>query len=219
MASTLVSGPAGQRLLVTKGAPEAVLAASSDVPAAGRRPATPSLPGASRLPTAKTTPSATAAPGPPGENPADTIPACPGFTLTPADHPSPPGGYGTWRFTNGHQDLIIQIGPIPTGDCDHRHETKGHDPGVMLRHLAEIRHAMCTGPGCRRPAASCDYEHNTPYQAGGRTCLCNGNPKCRHDHRLKQHPRWHAQQLPDGSVLWTTPSGRQYSTEPTRYPI
>ena len=36
MASTLVSGPDGQRLLVTKGAPEAVLAACSDVPAAAR---------------------------------------------------------------------------------------------------------------------------------------------------------------------------------------
>jgi P-type Mg2+ transporter len=36
MASTLVSGPDGQRLLVTKGAPEAVLAASSDVPAAAQ---------------------------------------------------------------------------------------------------------------------------------------------------------------------------------------
>ncbi len=36
LASTLVSGPGGQRLLVTKGAPEAVLAASSDVPAAAQ---------------------------------------------------------------------------------------------------------------------------------------------------------------------------------------
>jgi hypothetical protein len=44
-------------------------------------------------------------------------------------------------------------------------------------------------------------------------------PKCRHDHRLKQHPRWSAGQLPDGSVRWTTPAGRQYTTEPTRYPI
>ena len=74
----------------------------------------------------------------------------------------------------------------------------GHDPGVMLRHLAQIRHATCTGPACRRPAAQADFEHNTPYEAGGRSCLCNANPKCRHDHRVKQHPRWHVDQLPDG---------------------
>jgi hypothetical protein len=55
--------------------------------------------------------------------------------------------------------------------------------------------------------------------AGGRTCLCNGGPKCRHDHRLKQHPRWKVDQLPGGTFRWTTPAGRTYTTEPTRYPI
>jgi Domain of unknown function (DUF222) len=146
-------------------------------------------------------------------------PGSPGFTFTPTDHPGPPGGYGTWRFTTGQQDLLIKIGPLPARECDHRWQARGHDPGVMLRHLTEVRHATCTGPGCRRPAARADFEHNIPYEAGGRTCLCNGNPKCRRDHRLKQHPRWNAEQLPGGYVRWTTPSGRQYVTEPTRYPI
>ena len=146
-------------------------------------------------------------------------PGSPGFTFTPAGQPGPPGGYGTWRFTAGQQEMLIKIGPLPTGDCDHRWQARGHDPGVMLRHLTEVRHATCTGPGCRRPAGRCDFEHNIPYEAGGRSCLCNGNPKCRHDHRLKQHPRWNAEQLPGGYVRWTAPSGRQYVTEPTRYPI
>jgi hypothetical protein len=107
-------------------------------------------------------------------------PGPPRFTFTPTGQPGPPGGYGTWRFSTGipgQRDLLIEIGPLPTGNCDHRHEARGHDPGVMLRHLAQVRHATCTGPGCRRPAAQCDFEHNIPYEAGGRTCLCNGNPK------------------------------------------
>ena len=137
----------------------------------------------------------------------------PGFTLTPS------GGPGTWRFSTGQQEMIIEIVALPLGECDHRWQARGHDPGMMLRHLAEVQHATCTGPGCRRPAGRCDFEHNTPYEAGGRTCLCNGNPKCRHDHRMKQDPRWKAEQLPDGSVRWTMPSGRKYTTEPTRYPI
>ena len=83
----------------------------------------------------------------------------------------------------------------------------------------QIRYATCASPICRRPAASCDYEHSTPYEAGGRTCLCNADPKCRRDHRLKQHPRWKAERHPDGTVTWTTPAGRTYTTEPTRYPI
>ena len=47
------------------------------------------------------------------------------FTFTPTDQPGPPGGYGTWRFSTGipgQRDLLIQIGPIPAGDCDHRHQ-------------------------------------------------------------------------------------------------
>ena len=144
-----------------------------------------------------------------------------GFTFTPASRDSPPDGYGTWRLRTlgSGSDLIITLDPITTDPCDHRQETSRHDPGVKLRHLSQVRHATCTSPICRRPAAQCDHEHNVPYEAGGRSCLCNTGPKCRHDHRLKQHPKWKVDQLPDGTFRWTTPSGRTYTTEPTRYPI
>ena len=149
-------------------------------------------------------------------------PSEPRFAFAPAGQPGPAGGYGTWRFSTGvpgQRDLLIEIGPLPAEECDHRWQARGHDPGVMLRHLTQIRHATCTGPGCRRPATGCDFEHNVPYEAGGRTCLCNANPKCRFDHRMKQDPRWDAKQLPNGDVRWTSPSGRQYVTERTRYPL
>ena len=143
----------------------------------------------------------------------------PGFAFTPAG-PGPPGGYGTWRLRTGEgPDLLVTLDPIATDGCDHRFQARGHDPGVKLRHLTQVRHATCTGPGCRRPSAQADFEHNIPHEAGGRTCLCNGNPKCRHDHRLKQHPRWKVEQITPDTVRWTTPTGRQYTTEPTRYPI
>jgi len=145
----------------------------------------------------------------------------PGFSFTREPRDGPPGGLGTWRLRapGPGPDLIVELHPLSTEDCDHRFAANGHNPGVKLRHLAQIRHATCVGPVCRRPASQCDFEHNIPYEAGGRTCLCNGGPKCRHDHRLKQQPRWHVDQLPDGTFRWTTPSGRDYVTEPTRYPI
>src|SRR5215472_7199207 len=154
-----------------------------------------------------------AGPGPP--------PGGAGFSFTPASRDGPPGGYGTWRLRTpgGGPDLIVAIDTLATHDCRHRYQARGHDPGVRLRHLSQIRHATCTSPVCRRPAGQCDFEHNTPYEAGGRTCLCNGGPKCRYDHRLKQQPGWTVDQLPDGTFRWTTPSGRSYHTEPTRYPI
>jgi Domain of unknown function (DUF222) len=153
-----------------------------------------------------------AGPGPPGGA---------GFSFTPASRDGPPGGYGTWRLRipGGGPDLIVAIDTLDTQDCEHRYEARGHDPGVKLRHLSQVRHATCTSPICRRPASQCDFEHNIPYEAGGRSCLCNGGPKCRHDHRLKQQPGWKVDQLPDGTFRWTTRSGRSYDTEPTRYPI
>jgi hypothetical protein len=164
-------------------------------------------------------------PGPPGgpdPPPGSSGTPGPGFSFTASGQHGPPGGYGTWTLHTeaaGPRDLIVALDPITTGDCDHRYQAEGHDPGVKLRHLSQIRHATCTGPVCRRPSTQADFEHNIPYEAGGRTCLCNGGPKCRHDHRLKQHPRWKVDQLPDSTFRWTTPSGRQYTTEPTRYPI
>jgi Domain of unknown function (DUF222) len=147
-------------------------------------------------------------------------PAGAGFCFTPASRDGPPGGYGTWRLRipGGGPDLIVAIDTLATHDCEHRYEARGHDPGVRLRHLSQIRHATCTSPVCRRPASQCDFEHNIPWEAGGRTCLCNAGPKCRHDHRLKQQPGWTVDQLPGGTFRWTAPTGRSYDTEPTRYP-
>ena len=111
-----------------------------------------------------------AGPGPPGGT---------GFSFTPAGRDGPPGRYGTWRLqTPGTgPDLIITVDSLTTDPCDHRFEAQGHDPGVKLRHLSQVRHATCTSPICRRPAAQCDVEHNTAYEAGGRTCLCNTGPE------------------------------------------
>jgi hypothetical protein len=155
-------------------------------------------------------------PGGPGTGPG------PGFTFTASGADGPPGGYGAWRLSTGvpgRPGLLIALDPIALDTCDHRFEASGHDPGVKLRHLSQIRHATCTGPTCRRPSRQCDFEHNIPYEAGGRTCLCNSGPKCRHEHRLKQDPRWKVEQITPGTLRWTAPSGRQYTTEPTRYPI
>ena len=114
-----------------------------------------------------------AGPGPP--------PGGAGFSLTPASRDGPPGGFGTWRLRvpGGRPDLLVTLDPLTTQDCGHRYESRGHDPGVKLRHLSQVRHATCTSPICRRLAAQCDFEHNTPYEAGGRTCLCNGGPPCK----------------------------------------
>ena len=145
----------------------------------------------------------------------------PGFAFTPASRDGPPGGYGTWRLrTPGpgpgpdHHPRPAHHRPLRPPPRGQRPRPRGQAPAPVpgpARHLHQPRL-----PPPRRPVRP---EHNTPYEAGGRTCLCNTGPKCRHDHRLKQHPRWKVDQLPDGTFRWTTPAGRTYTTEPTRYPI
>ncbi len=99
-------------------------------------------------------------PGPPGghDPPGTTTESGrPGFAFNPATAHGPPGGYGTWRLTTGipgQRDLIIPLGPITTGQCDHRHEALGHDPGLTLRHPVPgpARHLYRPDlPAARRP--------------------------------------------------------------------
>jgi hypothetical protein len=131
------------------------------------------------------------------------------------------GGYGIWRLrpVDHGLDLTINLEPLAVSDCDHRHETTSHDPSDKLRHLIHIRDGECTWPPCRRSARRCDFEHAIPWEAGGRTCACNAGARCRHHHHQKQAPGWRLDQHRPGHHTWTTPSGRQYTTGPTSYPV
>jgi hypothetical protein len=131
----------------------------------------------------------------------------------------PPGGYGRWRLRLGGREFVVDIGPVPVASCDHRDESPGYRPRGRLRHLVEIRDGECTWPTCRRPARQCDFEHAIPWEKGGRTCACNTGPCCRHHHQAKQAAGWRLDQHQPGDHTWTTPSGRSYTTGPTRYPV
>ena len=80
--------------------------------------------------------------GPPGEP--DPLPGSsgtpgPGFCFTASGQHGPPGGYGAWTLRTGvgrPGELLVALDPIATGDCDHRYQAQGHDPGVKLRHLS-----------------------------------------------------------------------------------
>jgi hypothetical protein len=101
---------------------------------------------------------------------------------------------------------------------DHAWETPAYRPSDALRHLVNIRHATCVFPGCRRPAVQCDTDHTLAYEDGGKTCLCNLAPLCRHHHQVKQTPGWTLDHTIPGTLTWTTPAGRRYTTYPSTYP-
>jgi hypothetical protein len=127
--------------------------------------------------------------------------------------PGPPGSdRRAWLAT-------ITITPIETGTCQHRRQTARYQPTPSLRHIIKIRSPRCGYPGCRQPAAHCDDDHTIPYDKGGKTCECNLHPLCRRHHQAKQAPGWHLAQPEPGTLIWTLPSGRQYTRNAESYPV
>jgi hypothetical protein len=148
--------------------------------------------------------------GPPGRGP---------WSFTQNHDPGPPGGLGGWTLIlpDGRQ-LTVPLEPVPTRECDHRHESHAYQPNDALRHLVQIRDGHCTFPPCSRPARESDFEHAVPYDKGGRTCACNAGARSRACHQVKQSAGWHVTQSRPGWHQWTTPTGRTYTQGPKHYP-
>lgn len=89
--------------------------------------------------------------------------------------------------------------------------TTSRRPTKAISRMANATQPTCTFPGCRADAADCDYDHLLPRVQGGETSIRNGGPKCRHDHRLKDHG-WTHQHI-HGQDIWTSPLGHTHITE------
>ncbi|KUI20513.1 hypothetical protein AU194_26885, partial [Mycobacterium sp. GA-2829] len=90
-------------------------------------------------------------------------------------------------------------------------------PSSRLAAFVRMRDLTCRFPGCNRPADRTDIDHTTPYPAGA-THPANTKCLCRLHHLLKTFwigiDGWTDRQLNDGTVIWTSPTGRQYRTKP-----
>jgi hypothetical protein len=148
--------------------------------------------------------------GPPGE---------PSWTFAQSGAHGPPGGHGTWTLIlPDGRNLTVELEPVPTLDCDHRHESHAYQPNDRLRHLVQVRDYECTFPLCSRHARDSDFEHAVPYDRGGRTCGCNAGARSRQCHQIKQSPGWTVTQPKPGWHQWQTPAGRVYVQGAKRYP-
>ncbi len=98
-------------------------------------------------------------------------------------------------------------------------EALRYQPSAALERAVRCRDLTCRFPGCSRPAVVCDLDHTVPFNhqdpaAGGPTTADNLKCLCRQHHRLKTFGGWRDKQLVDGTVVWTSPSGRTYRTSP-----
>jgi hypothetical protein len=88
-----------------------------------------------------------------------------------------------------------------------------YTPSAGLARFVRCRDMTCRFPGCDEPADHCDVDHTIPYPAGP-TCASNLGCLCRKHHLLKTFWGWVNRQLPDGTMIWTAPSGQAYTTYP-----
>lgn len=93
---------------------------------------------------------------------------------------------------------------------------KRYETPEPLRRLVQWRADRCMAPGCGMPASRCEIDHSIAWQHGGHTSLTNLCPLCTGHHTVKHHGGWTVHLLPDGSLEWTSPTGRRYVVAPER---
>jgi uncharacterized protein DUF222/HNH endonuclease len=91
---------------------------------------------------------------------------------------------------------------------------RGYVPSHALADFVRYRDLTCRFPGCDRPATEADLDHTIPHSQGGATHASNLKCLCRQHHLIKTFWGWQDQQLPDGTVIWRSPSGHTYVTTP-----
>jgi hypothetical protein len=92
-----------------------------------------------------------------------------------------------------------------------------YTPSRALADFVRCRDLTCRWPGCDKPAYGCDVDHTVPYPIGP-THASNLKCYCRFHHLLKTFycgvGGWREQQLPDGTLILTSPTGHTYTTKP-----
>jgi hypothetical protein len=147
---------------------------------------------------------------------------------------SGPGGVDSEPDPIAHTGsaLIVGGGAVPTpllaelirAGARVRHLRKPSDaaesqyqPSTALDEFVRLRDLTCRFPNCDKPAEHCDLDHAIPWPFGP-THASNLRTLCRKHHLLKTFwtgdGGWSDRQLPDGTIVWTAPTGKTYTTRP-----
>jgi hypothetical protein len=90
-------------------------------------------------------------------------------------------------------------------------------PSRALADFVRCRDLTCRWPGCDKPAYDCDIDHTVPWPVGP-THASNTKCYCRFHHLLKTFycgvGGWREHQLPDATLILTSPTGHTYTTKP-----
>ena len=132
-----------------------------------------------------------------------------------SDHPGYLPGYGILPAESvrelAAEGATVTPLTMPSDQC-----AKGYRPTAVQAAFIKWRDLTCRFPGCDKPVQACDIDHTKPYPYGA-THPSNNKLYCRTHHLLKTFYAgfgWKEQQLPNGVVVFTAPTGHTYTTEP-----
>ncbi len=124
-------------------------------------------------------------------------------------HGALPSSLLPWLISRG-----AKLRPIKTAGPE---AEERYQPSAALAEFVRMRDMYCRAPGCDVPADRCDIDHTIPWPLGP-THPSNLKCLCRKNHMMKTFyggpDGWRDVQLPDGTVIWTAPSGHTYTTHP-----
>jgi hypothetical protein len=114
---------------------------------------------------------------------------------------------GTWRriLTDPASGSVLDYG-----------RTRYRPPAALVD-FVRARDQVCTFPPCRISARHCQIDHAIPYDKNGQTSSANTGPLCVRHHLLKTHTGWTISRHANGTVVWTSPTGHQYTNYPDDY--
>ncbi|MGL4176263.1 MAG: HNH endonuclease [Dermatophilaceae bacterium] len=154
---------------------------------------------------------------PPAQAPASTVDGEPvwfvdGITQTPGTGGLLPADV-VRILTDPDTTFRVTGGPVGStdGTPDRR---RTYRPRKALAQKIRARDRHCRFPGCSVPAPRCHLDHVIRYPDGPTTedNLC---ALCPTHHAFKHHAGWTLTMTPYGTCIWTAPTGRQHTTEPT----
>ncbi|QHC62872.1 DUF222 domain-containing protein [Rathayibacter festucae] len=90
-------------------------------------------------------------------------------------------------------------------------------PPQMRLHL-QLRDQTCRFAGCTRPASTSEADHTLEWRNGGETSLENLVSLCTSHHHVRHGDQWTYVRHDDGTIVWTSPTGRRISNRPPALP-
>jgi hypothetical protein len=114
-------------------------------------------------------------------------------------------------------DVLIRLARLdPDGSLTQ--DPTAYRPTASTRRRVRSRDGHCRFPGCHTPAARCDLDHVVPHPVGP-TVHTNLIALCRTHHRFKHHAGWRPDLADDGTVTWTAPDRRTWTTHPAPHDL